>query len=81
MTWAQLGRHQKPILLANVLGFWDALIALLDHMRAARFIRSGMDVPYLVAENVEEVVPKLMRAVVERPQPVRDQGAVLLSRM
>jgi len=32
MTWAQLGRHQKPILLANIERFWDPLCALLDHM-------------------------------------------------
>ena len=32
MTWAQLGRHKKPILLANIKGFWDPLCALLDHM-------------------------------------------------
>ena len=25
MTWAQLGRHKKPILIANVNGFWDPL--------------------------------------------------------
>ena len=34
LTWAQLGRHNKPILIANIDGFWDPLIALLDHMRA-----------------------------------------------
>ena len=34
LTWAQLGRHKKPILLANIGGFWDPLCALLDHMRA-----------------------------------------------
>ena len=35
MTWAQLGRHKKPILLANIKGFWDPLCALLDHMEDA----------------------------------------------
>ena len=33
MTWAQLGRHKKPILIANINGFWDPLLVLLDHMR------------------------------------------------
>ncbi len=32
MTWAQLGRHKKPILLANINRFWDPLCALLNHM-------------------------------------------------
>ena len=26
MTWAQLGRHKKPILIANIKGFWDPLL-------------------------------------------------------
>src|SRR5262249_2460176 len=29
MTWAQLGRHKKPILIANINGFWDPLLSLL----------------------------------------------------
>ena len=35
LTWEQLGRHAKPILLANIDGFWEPLLALLAHMRAA----------------------------------------------
>ena len=83
MTWAQLGRHEKPVLIANINGFWDALIALLDHMRNERFIRSDMDVGYLVAKQAEDIVPMLKRAAAERPQPVLDQTAAAgaLSRM
>ena len=32
VTWAQLGLHQKPIGVLNVNGFYDPLIAQLDHM-------------------------------------------------
>ncbi len=39
MTWKQLGHHSKPILLANIKGFWDSLCALLDHMGKLAFIR------------------------------------------
>ena len=41
MTWAQLGRHKKPILLANIKQFWEPLCALLDHMEELQFIRAG----------------------------------------
>ena len=34
MTWSQLGRHDKPVALANIAGFWDPLVKLFDHMRA-----------------------------------------------
>ena len=40
LTWAQLGRHKKPILLANIKDFWDPLCALLDHMKKLEFIRA-----------------------------------------
>jgi uncharacterized protein (TIGR00730 family) len=63
MTWAQLGRHQKPILLANIQKFWDPLCALLDHMEELQFIRPGLAVDYLVAEQVDDILPKLKKAV------------------
>ena len=62
MTWKQLGRHQKPILLANINGFWDPLCALLDHMNKLAFIRPGLDVTYLVADRAEDILPKLLDA-------------------
>ena len=62
MTWKQLGRHQKPILLANIGGFWDPLCALLDHMNKLAFIRPGLDVTYLVADRAEDILPKLLDA-------------------
>jgi uncharacterized protein (TIGR00730 family) len=63
MTWAQLGRHKKPILLANIKRFWDPLYALLDHMKELQFIRPGLNVNYLVAERVEDIVPMLTKAI------------------
>jgi uncharacterized protein (TIGR00730 family) len=62
MTWAQLGRHKKPILVLNVLQFWDPLCALIDHMKRLAFIRPAMWVDFLVAEKVEEILPKLLEA-------------------
>jgi uncharacterized protein (TIGR00730 family) len=32
LTWAQLGLHAKPIFLLDVLGYWQPLVALLDHV-------------------------------------------------
>jgi uncharacterized protein (TIGR00730 family) len=63
MTWAQLGRHQKPILLANIKKFWDPLCALLDHMEELQFIRPGLSVKYLVAERVDDILPMLRKAM------------------
>jgi uncharacterized protein (TIGR00730 family) len=69
LTWAQLGRHKKPILIVNIDGFWDPLCALLDHMEKLEFIRTGLMINLMVAERVEDILPKLQeaaRAVAER---------------
>jgi uncharacterized protein (TIGR00730 family) len=63
MTWAQLGRHEKPILLANIQKFWDPLCALLNHMEELQFIRPGLAVDYLVAERVDDILPMLRKAM------------------
>ena len=39
LTWAQLGIHAKPCGLLNVAGYYDALVAFLDHAVAERFVR------------------------------------------
>jgi uncharacterized protein (TIGR00730 family) len=59
MTWAQLGRHTKPILMLSTNGFWKPLLTLFAHMRDQGFIRPGLELNYLVAERVEEVIPML----------------------
>ena len=63
MTWAQLGRHKKPILMVNVDRFWDPLCALLDHMRDMQFIRAGLTVAPLVVNNVEDILPAIRDAI------------------
>jgi uncharacterized protein (TIGR00730 family) len=80
MTWAQLGRHRKPVLIANINGFWDPLVALLRHMSSAGFIRSGFEVNYLVADTAAEILPKLLAAsaaaaapaLAVEPMPIED---------
>lgn len=66
MTWAQLGRHAKPILLLDVRGFWTPFLALIAHMRRHGFIRPGLELNYLVAERGEEVLSMLSDAVRRR---------------
>ena len=59
MTWSQLGRHDKPIVLADIKGFWRPLHELIRHMQSAGFIRAGWDVSYDVADEIAEVIPTL----------------------
>jgi uncharacterized protein (TIGR00730 family) len=67
LTWVQLDFHQKPVVLANVDGYWDKLLALLDQMRAETFIREGLLPRYTVVEDVDKIVPFLTRT--RSPEP------------
>jgi|SRR6185369_8894960 len=62
ITWVQLGRHKKPVLLANIKDFWQPLCALLDHMKTLQFIRGDLSFELLVADRIEDVVPMLQKA-------------------
>jgi len=71
MTWAQLGRHKKPILLANIEGFWEPLCALLDHMKTLDFIRGDLNFDLLVAHKVEDILPMLRKAADAVPEDAK----------
>ena len=76
LTWVQLGRHRKPVLIANIKGFWDPLCALLDHMRALEFIRGDLSFNLLVANAVEDILPMLQKALDSVPASAKKLTAV-----
>lgn len=63
LTWVQLNRHRKPVMVLNIAGFWDPLLGLLDHMQSTGFVNIARPVKLLVAHNVRAVMPKLLSAV------------------
>ena len=81
MTWAQLGQHSKPIMLANVAGFWDPLVTLLAHMKDAAFIRPGFDLSYGVAQSIEEILPKMRKRLGQLAARGKDASAIGLEKM
>jgi uncharacterized protein (TIGR00730 family) len=81
LTWQQLGRHSKPILLANIDGFWEPLLALLAHMRATQFIRSTLPIEILKAERVEDILPRLRSAAARAEQAAEDMATEIVRRL
>jgi uncharacterized protein (TIGR00730 family) len=81
MTWQQLGRHTKPVLLANIDNFWEPLIALLSHMRANQFIRPALDVEVLKAERVEDILPRLRAAAALAPAGTQEMAPDVARRL
>lgn len=55
LTWAQLGLHTKPIVLVNVAGYWDPLVALLDNVIGQGFADESLRGHFHVASDVSEI--------------------------
>ncbi len=81
ITWAQLGRHKKPILLADIGGFWGPLKELLDHMIAEGFITDQTMIRYLIASDVSQIVPKLQAEVAQLSQEALDGDEEALEKL
>ena len=81
ITWVQLGRHRKPILLANIKRFWEPLCALIDHMKSLEFIRGDLHFDLLVADTVEDILPMLQRAAASVPEEEKEMPAVIADRL
>jgi uncharacterized protein (TIGR00730 family) len=79
MTWAQLDRHRKPILIANINGFWDPLISQFERMTADGFLHKAflgdhVDLPVRFCDTVEEIIPRLRAAVAEVPRKALEES-------
>lgn len=59
LTWKQLGLHDKPLFLLNTNGYWQPVLALLDHMIAQGFAGVDLKNLYSVADTVEELMQSL----------------------
>ncbi len=81
ITWVQLGRHRKPILLANIEGFWQPLCALIDHMKSLEFIRGDLNFDLLVAEKVDDILPMLQKAAAAVPEEEAEMPAAIADRL
>jgi uncharacterized protein (TIGR00730 family) len=62
LTWGLLGIHEKPVVLINIAGYWDAFLAMLDAAVTAGFLRAAH--PHLpsVAGDAEEACRKVEMA-------------------
>ncbi|WP_442583587.1 TIGR00730 family Rossman fold protein [Mesorhizobium sp. ASY16-5R] len=77
MTWGQLGHHRKPIVFANIAGFWQPMLALMDHMRVEGFIHTGHLVQPLVIDRAEAIVPGILVEAANTGTPTEGDEAVI----
>ncbi|NCI78168.1 TIGR00730 family Rossman fold protein [Acinetobacter tandoii] len=55
-TWGQLNQHQKPMMLYNVNGFYDALIAQLDHAVQEGFLPAQHRAKLIVCNHADQIL-------------------------
>jgi len=79
LTWSQLGQHQKPVIIANIDGFWTPFLRLLEHMRTDQFIRQSLEVSFTVVDRAEDILPAAIAVAPKQAEVVEDQS--LISRM
>jgi uncharacterized protein (TIGR00730 family) len=61
-TWTQLSLQEKPCALLNLNGFYDDLIAFIEHAVAEGFLRRSHRAALLVADDIGELLDRLTAA-------------------
>jgi len=59
LTWKQLGLHQKPVVIADIDGYWRHLTDLIDHMIDESYARPENRELYQVIDSIDELLPAL----------------------
>ena len=77
MTWAQLGHHRKPIVFGNISGFWNPMMALLEHMKAEGFIHTSHLVNPLVVDTAGAIVRAILIAASSDNAPTEGVQSVI----
>lgn len=60
LTWSQLGIHEKPIALWDVSGYWQPLIAAIDHAVQEGFVRPRDRARLSASDDLEALLPLLL---------------------
>jgi uncharacterized protein (TIGR00730 family) len=65
LTWKQLGLHDRPIIVANIDGYWDPLLALVRNGVDAGFIRPGHAHLFEEVSGIDALLERLPTLVAE----------------
>ena len=67
LTWRQLQLSDKPIIIANINGYWDEALALMEKVITSGFARESARGLFTVAATVDEVLEMLDRVETGAP--------------
>ncbi|MEM1401179.1 MAG: TIGR00730 family Rossman fold protein, partial [Pseudomonadota bacterium] len=68
LTWKQLRLHDKPVIIADIDGYWQSMMTMIDHIIDSGFAKPAHRDLYTVVDTIDQVIPALYAA----PQPVID---------
>ena len=63
LTWLQLGIHSKPVGLVNVAGFFDPLLAMLDHTLGEGFLRMKHRQLLIAADRAQSTLDQMITRI------------------
>ncbi len=63
LTWAQLGLHSRPIIVANIEGYWQPMLTMVDHVIASGFADASLRSLFCVTQTVDEIETLLRSAL------------------
>lgn len=63
LTWKQLQLHDKPIVIANIDGYWDPLLALVRHGVDGGFIRPRHAGLFTEVTEIDTLLPILTTVI------------------
>ncbi len=62
MTWRQLHVHDKPIIIVNINGYWDPLLALITHIIDSGFAHQTHGNLFRVVTKIDDIFTALDQA-------------------
>ena len=62
LSWKRLDLHAKPVIFLNINGFWDTLLAVLEHSIAEGMTPDSFRQAWSVAATVEEAIARMQGA-------------------
>ena len=65
-SWNALGYHAKPFAVLNVDGFWDGMLAFLDHVTISGFMSPPRRAQLMVADEIGAAIDMLDAAIGQR---------------
>lgn len=62
LSWKRLDLHAKPVIFLNLNGFWDPLLAVMEHSIAERMTPESFRLAWIVRDTVEDAIEAMQTA-------------------